>query len=83
MLTLVALVQTTSNYRMTEGWILNSKPVYYVTKEQPAVWFSPREVWEIRGAGMAHGTLFPSFAWVFFQEQVSHVLTDIFVSVIR
>jgi DNA ligase-1 len=31
--------------------ILNKKPVYYQTLEEPDLWFSPELVWEIRGAG--------------------------------
>jgi len=31
--------------------ILPKKPVYYKTDEQPEVWFTTEQVWEIRGAG--------------------------------
>lgn len=32
--------------------ILNKKPVYYQTLEEPDLWFSPELVWEIRGADL-------------------------------
>lgn len=32
--------------------ILPKKPVYYKTDEQPEVWFSAEQVWEIRGADL-------------------------------
>jgi DNA ligase-1 len=31
--------------------ILPKKPVYYKTDEQPELWFTAEQVWEIRGAG--------------------------------
>jgi hypothetical protein len=31
--------------------ILIKKPVYYKTDEQPEVWFTAEQVWEVRGAG--------------------------------
>ena len=31
--------------------ILNNKPAYYWTLEEPDLWFSPELVWEIRGVG--------------------------------
>jgi DNA ligase-1 len=35
----------------SEERILPKKPVYYKTDEQPEVWFTTEQVWEIRGAG--------------------------------
>ena len=35
----------------SEERILPKKPVYYRTREECDVWFSPEIVWEIRGAG--------------------------------
>jgi hypothetical protein len=31
--------------------IVPKKPVYYKTDEQPELWFTAEQVWEIRGAG--------------------------------
>jgi DNA ligase 1 len=31
--------------------ILPKKPVYYKTDEQPELWFTAEQIWEIRGAG--------------------------------
>lgn len=41
--------------------ILLKKPVYYKTDEQPEVWFTAEQVWEVRGAG--NMTTHP---WTFF-----------------
>lgn len=35
--------------------VLDRKPSYYITNEEPSVWFAPGEVWEIRGAGREEG----------------------------
>jgi ATP-dependent DNA ligase len=44
------LLQTSQLYR--EQGLLDQKPPYYRTLEQPDVWFSPHDVWEIRGADL-------------------------------
>ena len=48
--------ELSSKYREdveSEGeWVLDSKPVYYCTNEEPTVWFAPQLVWEIRGADL-------------------------------
>ena len=45
--------------------ILPKKPVYYKTDEQPELWFTAEQIWEIRGAGNVKTLLlaFPGLVW--------------------
>jgi hypothetical protein len=43
--------------------IVPKKPVYYKTDEQPELWFTAEQVWEIRGAGKCEPPLMNIWVW--------------------